>query len=44
MLPLLVENAFGTSPAQLNGILSASTAPVIVISGAALLLLTMTNR
>ncbi len=34
----------GTSPAQLIPILSASIAPVIVISGIALLLLTMTNR
>ena len=34
----------GTSPAQLIGILSASIAPVIVISGVALLLLSMTNR
>jgi hypothetical protein len=44
MLRLLSENASGATPAQLNGILSASIAPVIVISGVALLLLTMTNR
>jgi polyferredoxin len=34
----------GTSPEQLIHILSASIAPVIVISGVALLLLCMTNR
>jgi hypothetical protein len=34
----------GTLPAQLIGILSASIAPVIVISGVGLLLLSMTNR
>jgi Protein of unknown function (DUF2721) len=34
----------GTSPAQLIRILSASIAPVIVISGVGLLLLSMTNR
>ena len=34
----------GTSPVQLIRILSASIAPVIVISGVALLLLCMTNR
>jgi hypothetical protein len=34
----------GTSPAQLIGILSASIAPVIMISGVGLLLLSMTNR
>ncbi len=34
----------GTSPAQLIQILSASIAPVIVISGVGLLLLSMTNR
>jgi hypothetical protein len=34
----------GTAAAQLTDILSASIAPVIVISGVALLLLSMTNR
>lgn len=34
----------GTSPAQLISILSASIAPVIMISGVGLLLLSMTNR
>jgi hypothetical protein len=34
----------GTSPAQLVVILSASIAPVIMISGVGLLLLSMTNR
>jgi hypothetical protein len=34
----------GTSPAQLIRILSASIAPVIVISGVGLMLLSMTNR
>lgn len=34
----------GTSPAQLIVILSASIAPVIMISGVGLLLLSMTNR
>ncbi len=34
----------GTSPAQLIRILSASIAPVIVISGVGLVLLSMTNR
>ncbi len=34
----------GTSPAQLISILSASIAPVILISGVGLLLLSMTNR
>lgn len=34
----------GTSPAQLIVILSASIAPVILISGVGLLLLSMTNR
>lgn len=38
------EITLGTSPAQLARILSASIAPVIVISGVGLLLLTMTNR
>jgi hypothetical protein len=43
-VPALAEITFGTSPAQLARILSASIAPVIVISGVGLLLLTMTNR
>jgi hypothetical protein len=38
------EITLGTSPAQLARILSASIAPVIVISGVGLLLLSMTNR
>jgi hypothetical protein len=40
----LAEISLGTSPAQLARILSASIAPVIVISGVGLLLLSMTNR
>jgi hypothetical protein len=43
-LTVLSDIALGTPRAQLSGILSASIAPVIVISGVALLLLTMTNR
>ena len=38
------EITLGTSPEQLARILTASIAPVIVISGVGLLLLTMTNR
>jgi hypothetical protein len=41
---LLTEITLGTSHVQLAGILTASIAPVIVISGVGLLLLTMTNR
>ena len=39
-----MQNHVGISPAQLIGILSASIAPVIMISGVGLLLLSMTNR
>jgi hypothetical protein len=41
---MLAGITLGTSPAQLSRILSASIAPVIVISGVGLLLLSMTNR
>lgn len=41
---MATQIAFGTSPEQLIRILSASIAPVIVISGVGLLLLSMTNR
>src|ERR1700722_7857939 len=43
-MPLPLEITLGTSPVQLTRILTASIAPVIVISGVGLLLLTMTNR
>ena len=41
---MATQIVFGTSPEQLIRILSASIAPVIVISGVGLLLLSMTNR
>jgi Protein of unknown function (DUF2721) len=41
---MLAETTSGTSIAEVTRILSASIAPVIVISGVGLLLLTMSNR
>ena len=42
--PIGEQHRVGTSVAQLIRILTASIAPVIVISGVGLLLLSMTNR